>query len=203
MAMKELTSQFDPSQSRSAQEWAALAHLHAQNSRWEECEKACLEVLERQSDNLEITELMSTACLQNDHLDAAEHLLQTLLRRVPLDPWYRIRYATLLQAQGKLGASIQELLRLREMKLPKAFAKEIEDSIAYVDQMQFQQVMVLLEHNNELCAALARNPHQELETLGFHLTEPAIEMLQNVLWEHFNQAPFSEQEIPAQAPRIH
>jgi hypothetical protein len=185
------------------QEWSALAHLYAQNSRWPECEKACLEVLERQSDNLEITELMSTACLQNEHLDAAEHLLQTLLRRVPLDPWYRMRYATLLQTQGKLGAAQQELLRLQQTKLPEAFAIEIENSIEYLDQMQFQQVMVLLEHNLELRNALARNPREELQILGFQLTESTIEMLQNVLWEHFNQAPFHAPEISEQAPRIH
>jgi hypothetical protein len=69
--------------------------------------------------------------------------------------------------------------------------------------MQFQQVMVLLEHNLELRNALARNPREELQTLGFQLTEPTIEMLQNVLWEHFNQAPFHAPEIPEQAPRIH
>ena len=202
--MKELPLQFDDSQPpKSMQEWSALAHLYAQNSRWPECEKACLEVLERQSDNLEITELMSTACLQNEHLDAAEHLLQTLLRRVPLDPWYRMRYATLLQVQGKLSAAQRELLRLQQMKLPEAFAMEIENSIEYLDQMQFQQVMVLLEHNLELRNALARNPREELQTLGFQLTEPTIEMLQNVLWEHFNQAPFHAPEIPEQAPRIH
>lgn len=202
--MKELPLQFNNSETpKSTREWTALAHLYAQHSRWAECEKACLEVLERQSDNLEITELMSTACLQNEHLDAAEHLLQALLRRVPLDPWYRIRYATLLQAQGKLGASLQELLRLKEMKLPEAFMNEIDDSIEYIDQMQFQQVMVLLEHNVELRNALARNPRQELNALGFHLTEPAIEMLQNVLWEHFDQAPFHAPEIPEHVPRIH
>lgn len=202
--MKELPLQFDHSQTpRSTREWAALAHLYAQNSRWLECEKACLEVLEHQSDNLEITELMSTACLQNEHLDAAEHLLQTLLRRVPLDPWYRIRYATLLQTQGKLGASQQELLRLQTMKLPEAFTKEIEDSIEYLNQIQFQQVIVLLEHNKELRNALAQNPHEELQALGFQLTEPAIEMLQNVLWEHFNQAPFKAPEMSEPIPRIH
>ncbi len=202
--MKELSQQFDNSQPpRTAQDWAALAHLCAQTSRWPECEKACLEVLERQSDNLEITELMSTACLQNEHLEAAEHLLQTLLRRVPLDPWYRMRYATLLQTQGKLGAAQRELLRLQQMKLPEAFAKEINDAIEYQDHMQFQQVVVLLEHNRELRNALARNPQEELQNLGFQLTEPAIEMLQNVLWEHFDQAPFNAPEIPEQLPRIH
>lgn len=187
----------------STQDWIALAHTYAQNSRWAECEEACLEILERQSDNLEITELMSTACLQNEHLDAAEHLLQTLLRRVPMDPWYRMRYATLLQTQGKLGLAQQELLRLQLTKLPEAFLREIENSIEYLDQMQFQQVLVLLEHNMELRNALARNPRDELQTLGFRLTETAIEMLQNVLWEHFNQAPFNAPEISEHAPRIH
>ncbi|MEO6908532.1 MAG: tetratricopeptide repeat protein, partial [Abditibacteriaceae bacterium] len=122
--MKALSSQFNNSEPpKSTQEWAARAHSSAQNSRWPECEEACLEVLERQSDNLEITELMATACLQTGHLDAAEHLLQTLLRRVPLDPWYRMRYATLLQTQGKFGAAQRELLRLQLIKLPEAFAR--------------------------------------------------------------------------------
>jgi len=202
--MKELPVQFDDSKPpKTAWEWSVLAHQYAQNSRWQECEEACLEVLERQSDNLEITELMSAACLQNEHWDAAEHLLQTLLRRVPLDPWYRMRYATLLQTQGKLGAAQQELLRLQQMRPPKEFTREIESSIEYLDQMQFQQVMVLLEHNMELRNALARKPHEELQALGFRLTEPTIEMLQNVLWEHFNQAPFNAPEIPEHIPRIH
>lgn len=202
--MKELSSQLNNSQSpKSTQEWAAIAHSYAQNSRWSECEKACLEVLELQTDNLEITELMSTACLQTEHLDAAEHLLQTLLRRVPLDPWYRMRYATLLQTQGKLGAAQRELLRLQLTTLPDAFAREIENSIEYLDQMQFQHVMILVEHNQELRNALARNPRDELQSLGFQLTDPAIEMLQNILWEHFNQAPFNAPEIAEQAPRIH
>ncbi|MEO6907069.1 MAG: hypothetical protein ABI210_04185, partial [Abditibacteriaceae bacterium] len=73
----------------------------------------------------------------------------------------------------------------------------------YLDQMQFQQVMVLLEHNMELRNALARNPRDELQALGFQLTEPAIEMLQNILWEHFNQAPFNAPEISEHVPRIH
>lgn len=202
--MKELPQQFDDTQpSQTTIEMVALAHLYAHNSSWPACEKACLEVLEHQSDNLEITELMATACLQNEHLDAAEHLLQTLLRRVPLDPWYRMRFATLLQTQGKLGAAQQELLRLQRMKLPEAFVREVEHSIEYLDQLQFQQVMVLLEHNMELRNALARNTREELQTLGFQLTEPAIEMLQNLLWEHFNQAPFNAPEISGHVPRIH
>lgn len=202
--MNEIPFQFDNFVSpKSLQELTTLAYSYAQNSRWPECEKTCLEVLERQSDNLEITELMATACLQNDHLETAEHLLQTLLRRVPLDPWYRMRYATLLQTMGKLGAAQRELLRLQWSKLPDAFAKEVEDSIEYLDQMQFQQVMVLVEHNVDLRNALARSPHNELQKLGFQLTDSTIEMLQNVLWEHFNKAPFNAPEISDNAPRIH
>jgi len=202
--MKESSSQFNNSPlPESIHDWTSVARTCAQNSRWTECEEACLQVLERQSDNLEITELMSIACLQNGHLDAAEHLLETLLRRVPLDPWYRMRYATLLQTQGKLGAAQRELLRLQQLKLPAAFAREVEESIDYLDHLQFQQVMVLLEHNIELRNALATNPRDELQALGFQLTGTAIEMLQNVLWEHFDQAPFNAPEITEQIPRIH
>jgi hypothetical protein len=42
-----------------------------------------------------------------------------------------------------------------------------------------------------------------LQALGFQLTGTAIEMLQNVLWEHFDQAPFNAPEITEQIPRIH
>lgn len=202
--MKKASVHFSSSESpKSTQEWADLARSYARDSRWLECEQACLEVLDRQSDNLEITELMSMACLQNEHLDAAKHLLQTLLRRVPMDPWYRMRYAALLQMQGKLGAAQKELLQLERMKLPEAFTREIKDSIEYLDQLQFQQVLVLVEYNLELRNELAHNPREELQTLGFQLTESAIEMLQNVLWEHFNQAPFNAPDIPDHIPRIH
>lgn len=180
-----------------------LAHLYAQDSRWTECEEVCMKVLELQSDHLAMTELMATACLQTGHLDAAGHLLESLLRRAPLDPWFRLRYASLLQMQGKLGSAQQELLLLDAMDLAPPIAAEVKTAVEYLDHLQFQQTVVLLESNVELRTALAHDPRGQLEILGFRLTDAALEMLQNMLWEHFGKSPFESLDYPSAPSRLH
>jgi hypothetical protein len=79
----------------------------------------------------------------------------------------------------------------------------VKNSIEYLDQMQFQQVIALLENNVELRKAIAGDPHNQLEMLGFHLTEAALETLQNALWEHFGQTPFDTAEVSRNITRLH
>jgi|GEM_PF-7014032 len=183
--------------------WSELAYLYAQDSRWEECERACLEALERDANSIQIMELMATACLQTLHLDAAEQLLQNLLQRAPLDPWFRLRYATLLQMQGKTGDAQRELQRLLAMKIPAPLKEEVHQHMQHLDDLQIQQIAALLQNTPGLPATMARDPRQQLEAMGFHVTDPAIETIQNLLWEHFNQSPWLSLERQNGSPRLH
>jgi len=183
--------------------WTELAYLYGQDSRWEECERACLEVLERDGDSIQIMELMATACLQTLHLDAAEQLLQNLLQRAPLDPWFRLRYATLLQMQGKSGNAQRELQRLLAMKIPALLQEEVRAHMQHLDELQIQQIAVLLQNTPGLPVTMARDPRKQLEEMGFHVTDPAIETIQNLLWEHFDQSPWLSLDQQNATPRLH
>ena len=121
--------------------------------------------------------------------------MRALLTISPLDPLHRLRLATLLQLQGKLGEATREFERTIEMHGHMPIVAEAYGALENLERMQTQQVLMLASERLDFRRLLETDIIEALDSLGFYLSEGACESLQHTIWD----GSFFEEE----APRVH
>ncbi len=172
----------------------AETHLGAQN--WDAGAQACREILKRQTRHHAALELLATAHLQTNQLDAAIEVMQRLLAISPRDPLHRLKLATLMQLQGELGASSREFQRVLETHGDFPFANDANEAVEALDRLQTQQILMLAAEQNNFRLNLERHFDAALAEGGFHLSESGRESLRHMV------ADLTPSDA-APAPRVH
>jgi predicted Zn-dependent protease len=175
--------------------WLALAEAQLEAQNWSACLNSCeilLQLAPRHHFGLEV---LATALLQSGDPAAAEKVMRELLLLSPFDPLHRLRLATLLQLQGKLGESAREFERVIDIHRSLPILGEAREALETLEQMQTQQILMLASERLDFRRQLETDLEGALESLGFYLSENGRESLQHMIWD----GSFSE-EI---APRLH
>lgn len=177
--------------------WQALAEAQLEAQNWNGCIEACREVLESEPRHHFGREMMATAFLHSGRIDEAEKVMRELLLLSPRDPLHRLKFATLLQLQGKSGASSREFQRVADSHPNAPFVDEAHDAIETLDHIQIQQVLMRAGEDSEFAEQLESAFEAALPENGFHLSESGRESLRHILGDgrpdYGSQAP----------PRIH
>lgn len=175
--------------------WLALAEAQLEAQNWSACLSSC-EILLQMAPNHHFTlEILATALLQSGDPAAAEKVMRELLQRSPFDPLHRLRLATLLQLQGKLGESAREFERVLEMHRNSPIVEEAREALETLERMQTQQILMLASERLDFRRQLEEDMESALEALGFYLSTNGRDSLQHMIWD----GSFSD-EIE---PRIH
>lgn len=163
--------------------WQALAETQLEAQNWGACIVACqalLEMVPRQHSGME---LLATALLQNGDPVASEVVMRELLQLSPRDVLHRLRLATLLQLQGKLGEATREFERVLGMRLDFPIADEAREAMETLERMQTQQVLILASQRLDFRRLLESDMESALESLNFYLSEDGRDSLQHAIWD--------------------
>lgn len=172
--------------------WLALAESQFEAQNWELCASACNILLQISPGHHAALELQATALLQLNQTADAEIAIRALLSISPLDPLHRLRLATLLQLQGKLGEATREFERTIEMHGHLPLVIEAYGAMENLERMQTQQVLMLASERLDFRRLLETDIIEALDSLGFYLSENALESLQHTVWD----GSFFEEELP-------
>ncbi len=175
--------------------WLALAEAQFEDQNWELCISAGNALLQISPRHHATLELQATALLQLNRPADAEIAMRALLSISPLDPLHRLRLATLLQLQGKLGEATREFERTIDMHGNLAIIGEAYGAMENLERMQTQQVLMLASERFDFRRLLETDMVEALDSLGFYLSEDAQESLQHTIWD----GSFFEEE----PPRLH
>lgn len=178
--------------------WAAMAEVQLEAQDWRACVEACLQVLELAPRHHLVQEILATALLQQGQLEAAEQVMRGLLIISPRDPMHRLRLATLLQLQGRLGAALEEYTRVADDYPDMPFVEEATEAIEMLDRMQTQQILMRAHEQAGFRLALERNLDDVLIENGFSLSDSGYEALRHMVWDGRYE---DDDELPL--PRIH
>jgi tetratricopeptide (TPR) repeat protein len=178
--------------------WQALAEAQLEALAWDECISACLAALQLAPQHHCVQEILATALLHSGQIETAERVMRNLLLRSPRDPLHRLKLATLLQLQGRLGEALREFQRVLETDASQPLAPEAYEAIEALDKMQIQQILLRASEQTTFRLYLERDFDAALQDIGFHLSEGGREALRHMVgeghWEDdFSMAP----------PRIH
>jgi len=176
--------------------WQALAEAQLEAQNWDACLVACQFLLEIAPQHHFGLEVMATALLQNGDPTAAEVVMRELLQISPRDVLHRLRLATLLQLQGKLGESAREFERVLAMRLDFPIAEEAREALETLERMQTQQVLILASERLDFRRFLETDMEDALQSLNFYLTDNGRESLQHMIWD----GSFADED---DAPVIH
>ena len=172
--------------------WQALAEAQLEAQNWSACIAACQILLEMSPRHHFGMELLATAILQNGDPAAAEIVMRELLQISPRDVLHRLRLATLLQLQGKLGDSTREFERVLAMRLDFPVEEEAREALETLERMQTQQVLILASERLDFRRFLESDLESALESLGFYLSDGGRESLQHAIWD----GSFGEEDSP-------
>lgn len=175
--------------------WLALAEAWLEAQNWGACRAACDILLQHSPQHHSAREILATALLQSGDPAAAEEVMRELLKMSPFDPLHRLRLATLLQLQGKLGESAREFERVLDMHRSSPIVAEARDALEVLERMQTQQILLLVSERLDFRRHLEADMETALDTLGFYLSENGRESLQHMIWD----GSFPEEA----APRLH
>jgi tetratricopeptide (TPR) repeat protein len=173
----------------------ALAEAQLEAQHWSACLGSCEAVLQLSPRHHFGMEILATALLQSGDPAAAEKVMRELLQVSPFDPLHRLRLATLLQLQGKLGESAREFERVLEMHRNSPILEEAREALETLERMQTQQILMLASERLDFRRHLEDDMEGALEALGFYLSENGRESLQHMIWD----GSFSDET----APRLH
>ena len=175
--------------------WQALAEAWLEAQNWSACQAACEILLQLSPRHHFAMEILATALLQSGAIASAENVMRELLQLSPFDPLHRLRLATLLQLQGKLGESTREFERVIDMHRSFPILEEAREALETLERMQTQQVLMLASERLDFRRHLETDLDGALETLGFYLSDNGRESLQHMIWD----GSFSDES----APRLH
>lgn len=159
----------------------AEVHLEAQN--WEDAIAVCNLLIEASSQHHYAQEMVATALLQSGRMDEAEAVMRNLIAQSPRDPLHRLRLATLLQLQGKLGDATREFERVIHLHPDFALAAEAREAVENLDRMQTQQILLLASEQLAFRRQLESDMESALEILNFHLSESGYDSLKHMIWD--------------------
>lgn len=172
-------------------------NLHAQN--WEECIAACRALLARDSRHHYAQESLATSLMQLGQIEEATSATARLVELSPLDPFHRLRLATLFQMRGKNGDSTREFERVALMYPNEPFSDDARDAVENLDRLQTSQIFLLAAEQPTFRWLLEREPVVALEENGFYLSENGLESLKQMI-PGYDEDALPE---PGNAPKIH
>lgn len=196
MRVLESAQQHDWPEREAARIWEAVSDIHGAARRWDECIAASRKALELDSRLHMAREMLASALLQSGHIEEASHAMRELLQSSPFDPLHRLRYATLLQLQGRSAEALQEFSRVAQMHPDAPFAEEARDACEAIDNAQIQHILMRASETPAFRLALHREMETTLQEGGFFLSENGRESLKNLLSD-------GRIETELKAPRIH
>ena len=176
--------------------WLALAEAHLSAQNWKEGAGACGEILRLDAHHHSALELLATVHLQTNELENAVDVMEQLLAISPRDPLHRLKLATLLQLQGKLGEASLEFQRVLELYPGMPFTEDASDAVEALDRLQTQQILMLAAEQNSFRLHLERHFDRALLDSGFYLSESGRESLRHMVSD-FNI------ETAVAPPRLH
>lgn len=161
--------------------WLALAEAHLSAQQWKEGAQACGEILRLDAHHHSALELLATVYLQTNDLENAVDVMEQLLSISPRDPLHRIKLATLLQLQGKLGEASLEFQRVLELYPAMPFAQDASEAVEALDRLQTQQILMMAAEQNTFRLHLERHFDRALLESGFYLSESGRESLRHMV----------------------
>jgi cytochrome c-type biogenesis protein CcmH/NrfG len=178
--------------------WQALAEAQLEAQAWDECISACHAALQLAPQHHCIQEILATALLHSGQIEASERVMRNLLLRSPRDPLHRLKLATLLQLEGRLGEALQEFQRVLETGTEQPLAPEAYEAIDALDKMQIQQILLRASEQTTFRLYLERDFDAALQDIGFHLSDGGREALRHMVGEgHWDD------DYSMAPPRIH
>jgi len=184
-------------QARLAALWQALGEAQLEAQDWNGCIEACRALLLLEPRHHFGREMLATAFLHSGRIDEAAIVMRELLLLSPRDPLHRLKFATLLQLQGKSGASSREFQRVADSHPDAPFVGEAHDAIETLDHIQIQQVLMRAGTETLFREQLETAFEAALPDNGFHLSEAGRESLRHILGDG------SPDYGSAAPPRIH
>lgn len=172
--------------------WQALAEAQLEAQNWVACVSACQELLELSPGHHFGLEVLATALLQDGDTVNAEEVMRELLQKSPFDPLHRLRLATLLQLQGKLGEATREFERVVEMYGSMPMVNEAREAMETLERMQTQQVLMMAAERLDFRRQLEQDLDSALGSLDFYLTDNGRESLRHMVWD----GSFSDENTP-------
>lgn len=161
--------------------WLALAEAQFSTQNWQLGAYACGEILRLDSRHHAALELLATAYLQGNELENAIDVMEQLLAISPRDPLHRLKLATLLQLQGKLGEASIEFQRILDLYPNMPFSEEASEAIESLDRLQTQQILLMAAEQNAFRLNLERRFDSALAEGGFYLSENGRESLRHMV----------------------
>lgn len=177
--------------------WQALGEAQLEAQDWNGCIDACRALLDLEPRHHFGREMLATALLHSGRIDEAATVMHELLLLSPRDPLHRLKFATLLQLQGKSGASSREFQRVADSHPDAPFVGEAHDAIETLDHIQIQQVLMRAGTESMFREQLESAFEAALPDNGFHLSEAGRESLRHILGDG------SPDYGSAAPPRIH
>jgi tetratricopeptide (TPR) repeat protein len=160
-----------------------LTECHLESQNWEDAITTGREVLECVPHHHYGQELLATALLQAGELEEAETIMRDLVMQSPRDPLHRLRLASLLQLQGKLGEATREFERIVDLHPDFALLSDAHEALEVLDRMQTQQVLVLASEQLGFRRHLENDIEDALDSLNFHLSESGVDSLKSMIWD--------------------
>lgn len=148
---------------------------------WGACQVTAKTILQNSPRHHFALEILATAQLHSGQIDEAAEVMQMLLLISPRDPLHRLKYATLLQLQGRSGASLEEFSRVLQSYPDAPFASDAHDAIELLDTMQIQQILIRASEQEIFRLQLQRAFDETLQQHGFHLSENGRESLRHMI----------------------
>jgi cytochrome c-type biogenesis protein CcmH/NrfG len=178
--------------------WLALAELQLQSQNWEACIASCRAALALKPREHFALEILATALLHNGDIEPSLEIVRQLLVLSPRDPLHRMRYATLLQVQGRAGDALQEWETVAAMYPDSPFSNEAEEAVDMLDKAQIHQILMRAADERQFAWQLQRDIDNTLEENNFYLSDGGLETLRQLVWDGRLEDPSA-----VDVPRIH
>lgn len=160
-----------------------LAHAYCDLGRYEDAVAQCAEALRRNPRRFPALELMHNAYVQMGRLAEATEIARKQLALMPMDATLHFRLGALHHEQGNLGQALARFSRVLSLASDSELAQAATHAIGSIDNFQLQRIVVLAIEDRLFGLKLRRNAQAALYEYGFHVSPPALMMVQMLDFE--------------------
>lgn len=138
-----------------------------------------LKGLEKDTDNLNLLDLLAFAYLQRGQTREAMQVLGRLARLAPTDPVVQFKMATLHHQLSHYAQAVKGYRQTMALAPNTELAREAQNALELLDRYQLEQVFVLSMEDPIFRTKLIRDPLKAVQEKGFALSDASMEIIHN------------------------
>ncbi len=148
--------------------------------RFEEAEVACKGIIKTNPRSRLARDVLGVVKLRRGELNGAERIVDDLIRIDPTDAYHHYQKGFLLQHKGDAPGAMKWLMKALDMDPYNDLADQARASVAALDAVQIQHILLLAIEDRIFHTKLMLNTHRACAERGFRLSHDGLTALRQL-----------------------